>query len=219
MKKALLISSIIAFSAVVSCNNANTAYKADVNEFAGYVDSVDKAEPVYTEAQWQIIDDGYQKRLVKVEGVDKMEEDDQKKVAESKVQYTALKGRYEAKITEVKTVDNNRMKIRNQLLGDAYPAMDDQWMFVTPQNIVDVYEKMVDNTRKYGDNYTDAEWAVAKAMWNALNDRKNQVEKDISTRDNLRIAGLKVAYAAIKSVNRPVSAVKEEIREERKENK
>lgn len=50
--------------------------------------------------------------------------------------------------------------------------------------------------------YTREDWDEIKVLYEALDTRKNEVEKDLSGSDNLKIAGLKVKFAAIKATHR-----------------
>ena len=52
------------------------------------------------------------------------------------------------------------------------------------------------------DNYTREDWDEIKVLYEALDTRKNAVEKDLSGSDNLKIAGLKVRFASIKATHR-----------------
>ena len=63
--------------------------------------------------------------------------------------------------------------------------------------------------RGYKNNYTREDWDEINVLYEALDTRKNAVEKDLKTSDNLKIAGLKIRYAAINSTHRGGTKVKE----------
>jgi hypothetical protein len=66
------------------------------------------------------------------------------------------------------------------------------------------------------DNYTREDWDEVKLMYEALDSRKNTVEKEgLSSKDNLKIAGLKIKFAAMAKVNR-VGAKGDEMAEAKK---
>jgi len=46
-------------------------------------------------------------------------------------------------------------------------------------------------------------------LYEALDTRKNEVEKNLSTKDNLKIAKEKIRFASIESIERPLSKVSE----------
>ena len=81
--------------------------------------------------------------------------------------------------------------------------------YVTADNIHDVYKNFVNTVADNKDNFTREDWDEIKVLYEALDSRKNAVEKDLKTADNLKIAQLKIRFAAIKSLNRGGSKVVE----------
>ena len=58
--------------------------------------------------------------------------------------------------------------------------------------------------------YTREDWDEVKVLYEALDTRKNVVEKEgLKSADNLNIAKQKVRYSAIKSTHRGVSKIAE----------
>ena len=57
--------------------------------------------------------------------------------------------------------------------------------------------------------YSREDWDEIKVLYEALDTRKNEIEKDLATSDNLKIAKLKVEFATIKAVKRPMSKIDE----------
>lgn len=213
MKKiALIICSFFAITYFSACSN-NDAAKVNLTEFNKYVDSVDNLKPVYTVANWTEIEQGYAAKENKVEKeVSKLDEADKAALAESKKQYEALKAKYETGIKEANDpeviANKARMELRNKLLGEGNPGPNNDWSFVTKDNVVTTYKNFVDRVRDNGDNYSDADWVETRSLWKALNDRKDAINKDISTLDKITIDHLKVAFLAVKAVNKPVSQLK-----------
>ena len=202
---------IISFNACSPDNKE--AVKADVNDLSNYVDSVSNLQPVYTETQWAAIDNGYKTKSDKVEKVAaSLDETDKTKVDASKKKYSDLKDKYETNIKAANARAKARQDFRDGLLGAGKMTADNQWGFVTPANVVSVYENFVNTVRDKGTNYSDEDWAETKSLWKGLNDRKDEIEKDISGGDKAKIVGIKIAYAGIKSVNRPISDIKEEVK-------
>jgi len=202
---------LIAFAGIIqfsACKTDDTTVKTDLVDFSNYVDSVHQLKPVYTETQWGVIDQGYEARNAKVEKeMDKLDAAQKAKVEEDRKKYATLKANYDKEIKEAQEADKINMGVRNQLLGDGHNGND--WSFVTAGNIVSVYKNFVDRVRENGDNYSDAQWVVARALWQGLNDRKEAINGDISTIDKITIDHLKVAYLAVKAVNKPVSQLKD----------
>ena len=74
--------------------------------------------------------------------------------------------------------------------------------FVTAQNILGVYKNFVNTVADNKGNYTREDWDEIKVLYEALDTRKNAVEKDLASRDNMKIAGLKIRFATIKALHR-----------------
>ncbi len=209
MKKIhLMISAVIVASAFTACNSSDTV-KKDVENLSQYVDSVDKIEPVYTEANWKSIESGYHDRTQEIEkNKSLLQAEDKATVEASKAKYDALEVKYKAKIEEAKKPDY-RVVLRNNLFGENKIGADMKFSWVTADNIKDVYEKFVNTVEDHKNDYTREDWDEIKLLYEALDNRKNEVEKDLATKDNLKIAGLKVKFAAIKSVHRPIAKAEE----------
>jgi hypothetical protein len=181
------------------------------------VDSVDAATPVYTAESWTAIDNGYQVRVTKTEADMNKLNDDQKAEAEAaKAKYAALKAKYEAKIQEEQAArqaqtaaSDYRMVLRNSLFGEGKIGKDIQFSWVTADNIKDVYQNFVDKVAANKDNYTREDWDEIKVLYEALDTRKNEVEKDMPKGDNTKIAGLKVRFVSIIDTHRPMAKVNE----------
>ena len=73
---------------------------------------------------------------------------------------------------------------------------------VTANNILSVYKNFVNTIADNKNNYTREDWDEIKVLYEALDTRKNAVEKDLATKDNLKIAGLKIKFVAIKATHR-----------------
>jgi hypothetical protein len=82
--------------------------------------------------------------------------------------------------------------------------------FVTAANIHDVYKHFVDAVDEGKKDFTREDWDEIKVLYEALDSRKNMVEKEgLTSADNLKIAKLKVKYSAIKSTHRGVTKITE----------
>lgn len=192
-------------------NNATTeAAKQDAANLNQYVDSVENIPPVYTVANWSSIDNGYQERALKAEQtVATLEAADKAKVEESKVKYAALKANYETKLKEKEAeakiaaaTPDYRQVLRNRLFGEGKIGADMKFEFVTADNLLSVYKNFVNTVSDNKNNYTREDWDEIKVLYEALDTRKNTVEKELPSGDNLKIAGLKIKFASIKATNR-----------------
>ena len=217
MKKIIFMITTVGVAAgFTACSNSEKeAAKKDADNLTLYVDSVENATPVYTVANWTEIDKGYQERVMKAEKtMDKIEADDKARAEASKAKYAALKADYEAKIkaaevSKAAASSDYRLILRNRLFGEGKIGADMKFDYVTAKNILTVYENFVNTVEKNKDEFTREDWDEIKVLYEALDNRKNAVEKDLATSDNLKIAGLKIKFAAIKATHRIVSKITE----------
>ena len=85
--------------------------------------------------------------------------------------------------------------------------------WVNAANIHGVYQLFIHTAENNKDNYTREDWDEIKLMYEALDSRKNTVEKEgLSSNDNRKIAGLKFKFALMLKVNR-MGAKTEEMKE------
>jgi hypothetical protein len=220
-KTKLLIAAAIVSVGFTACNNENKEAKQDAEMLNMYVDSVESATPVYTVANWTAIDNGYQERAMKAEkNLAALSAEEKAKAETSKAKYEALKAKYELAIKEEETkaamqsanansVPNFRKVLRDRLFGEGKIGDDMQFAFVTGDNILGIYKNFVNTVDDNKNKYTREDWDEINVLYEALDTRKNAVEKDLKTADNLKIAGLKIRYAAINATHRGGTKVKE----------
>jgi hypothetical protein len=207
----VMITAAILMFGFAACNNAaKDEAKQDAANLNQYVDSVEGLQPVYTVENWTAIDNGYQERALKAEKtLATLAAEDKAKTEASKEKYAALKAKYEAKLKEQEAATklaaatpDYRQVLRNRLFGEGKIGADMQFGFVTAANIHDVYKNFVNTVDDNKNNYTREDWDEIKVLYEALDTRKNAVEKDLATNDNLKIAALKIKFAAIKATHR-----------------
>jgi len=217
-KTHLMITAAIVVGAFTACNNpAKEEAKQDVTSLTSYVDSVEGLTPVYTAENWTVIDNGYQERALKAEKrLADLDAADKAEAEKSKAKYAALKASYELKIKEREaalkpeaTGPNYRQVLRNRLFGEGKIGDDMKFEFVTGANILRVYQNFVDVVADNRNNYTREDWDEINVLYEALDTRKNAVEKDLASKDNFKIAKLKIKYAAINATHRGGTKVKE----------
>ncbi len=211
-KTYLMITAAVVMMGFTACNNSNEA-KNDADSLAQYVDSVESASPIYTEANWSAIDNGYQERATKAEkAMAAMDAEDKAKAEKSKEKYAALKAEYELKIKEKDAVviaPDYRQVLRNRLFGEGKIGADMKFEFVTAENAHSVYKNFVDAVEANKENYTREDWDEIKVLYEALDTRKNAIEKDLPKGDNNKIAVLKVKFSTTIAIRRPLSKAAE----------
>jgi hypothetical protein len=127
----------------------------------------------------------------------------------SKEKYATLRTNYETKLKaqelQVKSenaIPDSRQLLRSRLFGEGIIGADMKFSAVTAKNILDVYKHFVNTVDDNKKNYSREDWDEIKVLYEALDTRKNAVEKDLASSDNLKIAGLKIKFATIKSLHR-----------------
>ena len=221
-KTKLLIAAAIVSVGFTACNTENKEATQSAQTLTVYVDSVENATPVYTTENWTAIDNGYQERFALAEkNMATLSAEEKAKAEASKAKYEALKAKYELAIKEqqAKTTmvpgdanpgaPNFRKVLRDRLFGEGKIGDDMQFAFVNGDNILGIFKNFVEVIDNNKSNYTREDWDEINVLYEALDTRKNAVEKDLKTADNLKIAGLKIRYAAINSAHRGGTKVKE----------
>ncbi|MBC7902592.1 MAG: hypothetical protein H7Y27_04190 [Gemmatimonadaceae bacterium] len=211
----VLSSSLLVAVVLTSCDSASKEAEASADRLDQYVDSVSKENAVYTQAKWAEIEQGYRAREEQISADStKLSDATRAKVAEAKAEYATLKNTYTERIqeeeTKAKAAADPKMTLRSSLLGDGSVGTDMAFGFVNAGNILATYQRFVNTVADNQNNYSREDWDEIKVLWEALDTRKNAVEKEgLTPDDNTKIAGLKVKFGAIKAVKRPFSKGKE----------
>jgi hypothetical protein len=96
-----------------------------------------------------------------------------------------------------------KQKLRNALFGEGKIGDDMSFDWVNASNIHSVYQTFVHTAEDNKDSYSREDWDEIKLMYEALDSRKNTVEKEgLTKEDNRKIAGLKFKFAPMLKVNR-----------------
>lgn len=204
----LVVVAVLVTTGFIACKNSPTIAQQDATNVNNYVDSIEALTPVYTAAYWSELDNGYQVRVTKADNtMVTLEASDKAKLDESKVQYAALKTTYEIKIKEeeataIITVPDYRQALRNNLFGEGMIGSDMSFSFATADNLLSIYRKFVNTVDENKNNYSREDWDEIKVLYEALDTRKNTVEKELPDGDNTKIAGLKIKFSAIKATHR-----------------
>lgn len=209
MKKIkLVIAASLLIVVVVACKNSTTIAQQDAMNVNSYVDSIESLTPVYTAANWSELDKGFRVRVAKADNtMATLEASDKAALEESKVQYAALKTSYEIKIKEteataVVTAPDYRQVLRNKLFGEGVIGSDMSFGFANANNLLSIYRNFVNTVADNKDSYTREDWDEIKVLYEALDTRKNTVEKQLPDGDNTKIAGLKIKFSLIKATHR-----------------
>jgi len=179
-----------------------------VNTYVVYVDSIGKVDADAAKVNWQAIDDAYQMRVSEAEAAIanlKDSKDAQAKIDASKARYEELKAKVQADLEAEKaaTASGPKQQLRNALFGEGKIGDDMNFAWVNKDNIHSVYQQFVHTAEDNKDKYSREDWDEVKVLYEALDNRKNTVEKEgLSAEDNRKIAGLKIKFAPMLTVNR-----------------
>lgn len=175
-----------------------------VDTYVVYVDSLSNVAIEDAKGNWQAIEANYELKNSQAETALSDLNDDmvqKEKIEASRVKYEALKAKMIADLEASKP--NPKQIMRNALFGEGKVGNDMNFDWVNAENIHSVYQQFVHTVEDNKDSYTREDWDEIKLMYEALDSRKNTVEKEgLSSEDNRKIAGLKMKFAPMYTLNR-----------------
>ena len=205
MKNIQLVSGI-AFIALIftSCKDEKQEKaQKTIDSYVAYVDSVKNVTADDLKENWKGVETEYDKRA---EGAQMALADIKdntaatEKINTSKVKYEEF--RNEMAVLFAPT-PSPKQQLRNALFGEGKIGDDMNFAWVNAKNIHSVYQQFVHTVENNKDKYTREDWDEVKLMYEALDSRKNTVEKEgLTAEDNRKIAGLKLKFAPMYTVNR-----------------
>lgn len=178
--------------------------KKTIDAYVTYVDSVKNVAADDLKADWKDVDAEYNRRaenaqLALADIKDNTAETE--KINTSKVKYEEFKN----EMTKVLAppAPSPKQQLRNALFGEGKIGDDMSFAWVNAQNIHSVYQQFVHTVENNKDSYSREDWDEIKMMYEALDSRKNTVEKEgLTSEDNRKIAGLKLKFAPMYTLNR-----------------
>jgi hypothetical protein len=189
-----------------SCKDEKIQIATDsVEAYESYVDSISNLELADASSNWVKIENeqtSYRDTAnINVEGLKKSEEL-KSDIVESTSKFEAFKIEVIAeKQHQAMLVSKNTL--RTSLLGKNYTSDDMKFEWINKNNILSVYQNFVDTVQANKDNYSREDWDEIKLLYEAIDTRKNTVEKEgLTSSDNRKIAGLKIKFAPMYTANR-----------------
>ena len=179
-----------------------------VDSYVMYVDSVSNVAAADMKENWEGIESSYEMRSGEAEAAIadiKDNSDAQARLDASRAKYEALKAKMEQQKADelAATAPNTKQQMRNALFGEGKVGEDMNFAWVDKSNILRVYQQFVDAVESNKDKYSREDWDEIKLMYEALDSRKNTVEKEgLSSEDNRKIAALKLKFAPMYTLNR-----------------
>lgn len=202
----LILVLITASFTIVSCTDKQTEIaQSKVDEYAAYIDSVSEVTAQEAAKHWETIEANYQEMKTDVSNsMASIEESSglQMVMDEATLKYEAYKARVIAEHERMEA-EKERMRIREALLGTQHAHDDMQLTWINKDNILSVYQNFVSTVENNKDSYSREDWDEIKLLYEAIDTRKNTVEKQgLSSADNKKIAALKLKFAPMYTINR-----------------
>ena len=198
---------------MVSCKNKEKEL-ADkrISELEIFVDSLKTVSAEDKEMNWdKIATDFEAKSANATDALSTLDEKEkptaQAKVDASKASYDEYKANTEAKLEANKVAQklksNPSQILRDRLFGAGKIGNDMSFAWVNKDNILTVYDNFFESYKKNKGDFTREDYDEIKLMYEALDSRKNTVEKEgLTPEDNRKIAAIKFKLAPMFKVNR-----------------
>jgi len=182
-----------------------------IDSYVSYVDSIKNVKADDLKADWKDVEAEYDRRVTdaQVALADiKDNKADIEKINTSKVKYEEF--RNEMVKVLAPPAPSPKQQLRNALFGEGKIGDDMSFAWVNAKNIHSVYQQFVHTVENNKDSYSREDWDEIKLMYEALDSRKNTVEKEgLTSSDNRKIAGLKLKFAPMYTLNRMGAKSKE----------
>jgi len=204
---------------LTSCDNDHKNDTAGTDNYNKFVTRIEGERNQWDTdtAYWTRIDSEYTPMRTQMDAeYEKADENRKKEIDDIRTRYDKVKSDYMA-ASEERMAKSKRMnretELRTQIFGAEASA---DLSNVNGTNIRSYYEKLVNTVKANKESYTPDDWDAIKAWYEKLDAMKNQFEgKDLSTKDNLAIAKLKVEYDAIAKTGRVDSKVEQKVEEQK----
>lgn len=182
-----------------------------IDSYVAYVDSVKNVKTDDLKADWKNVEAEYERRVANAQTALADIKDnavETEKINTSKVKYEEF--RNEMITVLAPPAPSPKQQLRNALFGEGKIGDDMSFAWVNAKNIHSVYQQFVHTVENNKDSYSREDWDEIKLMYEALDSRKNTVEKEgLTGEDNRKIAGLKLKFAPMYTLNRMGAKSKE----------
>lgn len=196
---------IIVFVAT-SCKNENELKaEKNVSQYASYIDSIIKIEPEVAAEDW--VDIEATAEFKKSEALEALDATDNRESLDNKLEssskkFDVYKEGVESKMEVASGTPAQTVPLSKRLFGIVIDK-DLNFNWVNKDNILEVYKNFVNTVSNNKKSYSREDWDEIKLLYEALDTRKNTVEKEgLTTKDNLKIAALKTEFGPMFKLNR-----------------
>ncbi|WP_264531046.1 DUF6565 domain-containing protein [Flavobacterium sp. N502540] len=213
MKNISLLSGIavIAFGFVSCKDEKQEQAEKTIDSYVAYVDSVKNVKADDLKADWKAVEAEYEKRAANAQlALADIKENNAatEKINTSKIKYEEFRNNMVTILAPPSP--SPKQQLRNALFGEGKIGDDMNFDWVNAKNIHSVYQQFVHTVEDNKDKYSREDWDEVKLMYEALDSRKNTVEKEgLTGEDNRKIAGLKLKFAPMYTLNRMGAKSKE----------
>lgn len=202
----LVLGAAIIAAGFTSCKSETEQMaEKNVDRYVVYVDSIEHLDATERSANWAAIEAEYERRLAEADAAMadmKDNEDVRNRIEETKTRYVTIRTEASAG-SNASTAGTDAAGNTGSAGGNAaamalFGNGDTSFAWVNKDNILATYQKFYETYKSNADNYSKDEHNQIKAWYEALDERKNVVEKEgLSKDDNEKIAGLKVKFAPL----------------------
>lgn len=176
-----------------------------------YVDSLKTLKVESMGSNWDKIDATFQKQSDELDSLANQLPDEKKLEYKERLNKT-ISRYFDIKAIVVKDtvviekpvlVASTNQKLRDAFFGAGVIGEDMNFNWVNKSNILGVYEKFFEAYKANKSNFSREDYDEVKLMYEALDARKNTVEKEgLTSEDNSKIASIKFKFAPMFKVNR-----------------
>jgi len=224
MKKLILLTIVAAGFIACNSNKTETVEVSPMTTLEAWLDSIDGLGDVSAE-QMTAIQAEYDAATA---GMDASTMDDAQKS-----EWDAIASRWETfkannaadestegegeEGTATPVSEEHAKEIYTEFLGDVQMADANDYTFMTADNALATYEGFAAKAKMHKDDYSSDDWNFVKAMYEKIDARKNEVEKDLKSADNLKIAKIKLKLAPMFKLGKIGAKIDEKVEQKEAE--
>lgn len=184
----LLLLLTISFSACTASREQEV--EDELADFRTWVNDQSANIADRTEEDWEQAKLDFQTRTAELDlKEDEFSEEVRQEYNQLKADFQDLDEEREKRMREANMAEWN-----SKLLG-SYADMST----ITSQNIREVYIQFLENVRNMRSTWTDEDWEMAKMVMTSLNEKKEAVDDDLSTEDEVKIKALQMEFHTLET--------------------
>ena len=196
----------LVFLGFTSCNKKeNELADKRISELESYVDSLKTVSDEDMKNNWDKISEDYETRTANAnEALANLDEESKSK---SQIRITTTTTNYDLFKKNIETkpvvIASPSQLLRDRLFGAGKIGEDMSFAWVNKDNILAVYDTFFQSYKDNKGDFSREDYDEVKLMYEALDSRKNTVEKEgLSNDDNMKIASIKFKFAPMFKMNR-----------------